>query len=589
MALDGITIRAIAFELRKKLLGGKIDKINQPEKDEVLLAVRNDGQNHRLLISANSANPRVYLVDNYKKENPLKAPMFLMLLRKHLGGGRILSIEQKDFDRNILIDIEAYDELRRLRTKTLSIEIMGRHSNIILIDKETKQIIDSIKRVPLSISSVRAVLPNTEFTFPPGQDKLNPLEAISADEFVATLKSKSQPVFKAIYSGFQGISPVSARQICYMANLNDSHGTYDLGAVQYEILKEKFDSFFKAVSENLFSPCLVYDKRNNPTDFSAIMLTLYDEEFKVYARESISNAAEDFYYSKDLSERILQKTHGLRKSLQIKLDRVKSKMQKQVDELNQARNLDEYSKIGQLLTANIYQLQKGMESVDVYDYMEPGSPLINIPLNPNLTPSENIQEYYKKYTKAKSRIKELTDQLQQTREEHDYLENVFVSISNIDSIEGIEEIKHEMAKEGYYSQGSLKKQKDTLKSQPLEFRAADGTRILVGKNNTQNDRLTFKISSPEDVWLHAKNIPGSHVIVKASFDDISTQTLYEAGMLAAYYSKSRASSKVPIDYAPRKNVKKPNGAKPGMVVYDDYGTIYVTPEEDKLPSQITNR
>lgn len=585
MALDGITIRALALELSETLVGGKIDKINQPEKDEVLFTIRNNGSNHRLLISANSANPRIYLAENYKKENPLKAPMFLMLLRKHLGGGRVLSIGQKDFDRNILIDIEAYDELRRLRTRTLSVEIMGKHSNIVLIDKETNQIIDAIKRVPLSISSVRMILPNTDFTFPPGQGKHNPLESISTKDFVSALKTKSQPVFKGIYSHFQGISPVSAKQICYMANLNDSFGTYDLTPLQMEILKENFDKLLKAISLGNFAPCIVYDPNYNPLDFSAIMLTLYDDTHTVVGFDSISKATEEYFYKKDLHERIMQKTQGLRKSLQIKLDRVKTKMQKQIDEINQAQNLDEYAKAGQLLTANIYQMDKGMKEIEVYDYLTEGSPLVSILLNPDWTPSENIQDYYKKYNKAKARIRELTDQLEQTKNENDYLENVFVSINNIDSLEAIEDIKDEMAREGYYSQVNIKKKTEKTPSKPLEFTASDGTLILVGKNNTQNDRLTFKIASPNDIWLHTKDIPGSHVIIKATLETVSQDALQEAAMLAAYYSKSQASSQVPVSYTPRKNVKKPKGAKPGMVIYTDYKTIYVTPKVEELPKK----
>ena len=585
MALDGITIRALALELSETLVGGKIDKINQPEKDEVLFTIRNNGSNHRLLISANSANPRIYLAENYKKENPLKAPMFLMLLRKHLGGGRVLSIGQKDFDRNILIDIEAYDELRRLRTRTLSVEIMGKHSNIVLIDKETNQIIDAIKRVPLSISSVRMILPNTDFTFPPGQGKHNPLESISTKDFVSALKTKSQPVFKGIYSNFQGISPVSAKQICYMANLNDSFGTYDLTPLQMEILKENFDKLFKAISLGNFAPCIVYDPNYNPLDFSAIMLTLYDDTHTVVGFDSISKATEEYFYKKDLHERIMQKTQGLRKSLQIKLDRVKTKMQKQIDEINQAQKLDEYAKAGQLLTANIYQMDKGMKEIEVYDYLTEGSPLVSILLNPDWTPSENIQDYYKKYNKAKARIRELTDQLEQTKNENDYLENVFVSINNIDSLEAIEDIKDEMAREGYYSQVNIKKKTEKTPSKPLEFTASDGTLILVGKNNTQNDRLTFKIASPNDIWLHTKDIPGSHVIIKATLETVSQDALQEAAMLAAYYSKSQASSQVPVSYTPRKNVKKPKGAKPGMVIYTDYKTIYVTPKVEELPKK----
>ncbi len=586
MPLDGITISAIASELSEKLVGGKIDKINQAEKDELLFSIRNNQTNYKLLISANSANPRIYLCENYKKENPLQAPMFLMLLRKHLGGGRILSITQQGFDRHILIDIEAYDELRVLKTKTLSIEIMGKHSNIILVDKESNRIIDSIKRVSLSMSSIREVLPQRPFLLPPSQGKINPLENISLEKFSAVLKTKSQSVFKAIYTSFEGIAPITAKQICYMANLNDSDGTFELDTVQFERLKNSFERVFANVRENQFSPCIVYKKNGDIVDFSSLMLTIYDGEAQVLSRDSISRATEEYFYGKDLKERIAQKTYGLRKSLQIKIDRLKTKLEKQADEINEAKNLDELSHLGELLTANIYQLEKGMKEVSVIDYHDPAMPTITIPLSENLTPSENIQSYFKKYSKAKSRISELTAQLEQTKDELSYLQNVMVSINHIDSIDAIEEIREEMVREGYYSLNSIGKNKKKIVSAPLEFVSSDGFTILVGKNNTQNDALTLKISKPTDVWLHTKEIPGSHVIIKATLEDVSKEALYEAAMLAAYYSQARASSQVPVDYAPRKNVKKPNGAKPGMVIYDDYGTVYITPDENRLPKQI---
>lgn len=583
MSLDGITMRALAQELTQILVGGKIDKINQPEKDEVVLFVRNQGQTHRLLISTNSSNPRIYLVQHYKKENPLQAPMFLMLLRKHLSGGRIQSVTQRDLDRHLQIEIEAYDELRRPCTRILSVEIMGKHSNLILVDKGEMRIIDAIKRVPLSMSSVRSILPNTSYTLPPAQEKHDPLAVYPSDLFSQILRAKSQSVFKSLYQQFQGLSPMIAKQICYNAGLNDSDGTYDLNERQQFILKAQFDLFFDAVRDGAFQSCIVFDAAKRPVAFSAMVLTQYHETHHIERRDSISAACEEYYYGKDLSERILQKTQGLRKSLQIKLDRTRSKLQKQADEINQAQGLEAFSYFGELLTANIYQLSKGMDKAEVFDYIDKQD-LVTIELNPNLTPSENIQEYYKKYNKAKARIKELSEHLKQTRAELDYLEHVFVSINNIDSLEGIDEIKEELAREGYYAHSAAKKSKKAAPSEPLRFLSSDGTLILVGKNNVQNDQLTLKLSSPNDVWLHTKNIPGSHVIIRATLEDVSTETLYEAAMLAAFYSKSRASAQVPVDYAPRRNVKKPNGARPGMVIYDDYGTLYVTPEESKLPA-----
>lgn len=582
MPLDGLTLRAISHELNNILATGKVDKINQAENDEILLSIRSNFKNYKLLLSANSSNPRIYLVNEYKKENPLKAPMFLMILRKHIGNGRILSIEQNGFDRSISINIEAHDEMRVLKTKKLIIEIMGKHSNIILVDVESNRVIDAIKRVSLSMSSVREVLPNREFLLPPSQDKLNPLEDIDLDSFVSTLKTDSTPVFKGIYGRFEGISPVISKEICYRASIAPSTPTTDLSDSDCERLKASFDKMFGDVKQaNFFPNMLLETKLEKPVEFSSVALSQF-QDYKIRSSESISEICEEYYSLKDLSERIHQRSSGLKKSIQIKLDRVKSKLEKQTNEINKAKELDKYSKIGELLTANIYKLEKGMKEVEVLDYLDENCPQIKIELDEHLTPSENIQFYYKKYNKAKSRIHELTLHLEQTREELNYLDNVMVSINNCTSLESIEEIKEELVREGYYSASRTesKKNKKEKVSEPLEFTASDGTVILVGKNNTQNDKLTLKISKPTDVWLHTKDIPGSHVIIKTTLDDVSEETLYEAAKLASYYSKARTSSKVPVDYAPRKNVKKPNGAKPGMVIYNDYGTVYVTPDEE---------
>ncbi|MGB5822542.1 MAG: NFACT RNA binding domain-containing protein [Proteocatella sp.] len=582
MPLDGLTLRAISHELNNTLASGKIDKINQAENDEILLSIRSNFKNYKLLLSANSSNPRLYLVNEYKKENPMKAPMFLMILRKHIGNGRIISIQQDGFDRSISINIEAHDEMRVLKIKKLIIEIMGKHSNIILVDAESNKVIDAIKRVSLSMSSVREVLPNREFLMPPSQNKLNPLKNIDLDFFIATFKSKDTPVFKGIYGNFEGISPVIAKEICYRASISASISTFELSASDYVRLKNSFDQMFADVANNKFHPNMVLNsKLEIPIEFSSVAITQF-KDLKVKTSDSISDICEEYYSLKDLSERIHQRSSGLRKSIQIKLDRVKNKLEKQTKELSIAQELDKYSKIGELLTANIYKLEKGMKEIEVLDYLDENCPSIKIELNEHLTPSENIQAFYKKYNKAKSRIHELTAQLEQTREEFDYLDNVMISINNCTSLDSIEEIKEELVREGYYSASKTvgKKSKKEKISEPMEFTASDGTAIFVGKNNTQNDKLTLKSSKPTDVWLHTKNIPGSHVIIKSTLDDVSEETLYEAAKLASYYSKARTSSKVPVDYTSRKNVKKPSGAKPGMVIYVDYGTVYVTPDEE---------
>lgn len=580
MALDSLTLKAIAFELSEKLIGGKIDKINQAENDEILLSIRSNSINYKLLLSANSSNPRTYLVNSYKKENPLKAPMFLMVLRKHLGNGRIISINQSGFDRLLSINIESYDEMRVLTQKSLHIEIMGKHSNIILVDMQSGKVIDSIKRIPLSVSSVREVLPNRLFAPPPSQNKLSPLEIYSFETFQNILLQAQQPLFKAIYTQFQGISPVIAKEICFKSSIDINLSIQELSKSQFENLKISFDQLFLDLKENNYSPCIMIDPATKRAqDFSIIPLTQF-QGFDMIQSDSISETCEKFYLLKDLKERILQKTSGLKKSISIKLDRIKSKLEKQNQELSIAKDLESHSKTGELLKANIYSISKGMKEITVIDYFDESYPEVTIPLDENRTPAENVQHYYKKYTKAKSRIKELSVQIEQNKEEYYYLDNVMLSINNCESLDSIEEIKEELVIEGYYRPSKVgKKQKKKEISSPMEFVSSDGTTIYIGKNNIQNDMLTLKLSKSSDVWLHTKNIPGSHVIIKSNLEEVSNETLYEAATLAAYFSKARNSSKVPVDYTPRKNVKKPGGSKPGMVIYDDYGTVYVTPSE----------
>lgn len=580
MALDSLTLKAIAFELSEKLIGGKIDKINQAENDEILLSIRSNSINYKLLLSANSSNPRTYLVNSYKKENPLKAPMFLMVLRKHLGNGRIISINQSGFDRLLSINIESYDEMRVLTQKSLHIEIMGKHSNIILVDMQSGKVIDSIKRIPLSVSSVREVLPNRLFAPPPSQNKLSPLEIYSFETFQNILLQAQQPLFKAIYTQFQGISPVIAKEICFKSSIDINLSIQELSKSQFENLKISFDQLFLDLKENNYSPCIMIDPATKRAqDFSIIPLTQF-QGFDMIQSDSISETCEKFYLLKDLKERILQKTSGLKKSISIKLDRIKSKLEKQNQELSIAKDLESHSKTGELLKANIYSISKGMKEITVIDYFDESYPEVTIPLDENRTPAENVQHYYKKYTKAKSRIKELSVQIEQNKEEYYYLDNVMLSINNCESLDSIEEIKEELVIEGYYRPSKVgKKQKKKEISSPMEFVSSDGTTIYIGKNNIQNDMLTLKLSKSSDVWLHTKNIPGSHVIIKSTLEEVSNETLYEAATLAAYFSKARNSSKVPVDYTPRKNVKKPGGSKPGMVIYDDYGTVYVTPSE----------
>ena len=583
MALDGLVIHSLVDELSTKLVGGKVDKVYQPEDDEIVLYIRNNKENYKLVLSCSSSNPRVYIANDYKKENPKKAPMLCMLFRKYIQSGNIVGISQVGFERIIKISVDSLDELKEKSTKDIYIEIMGRHSNIILTHSLDNKIIDSAKRIPTSISRVRQILPGITYELPPAQSKLNPLHNISNSDFIDSLKSYEGPIFKGIYSKFLGISPIISKEICYRANVNEKTAISDLSNSELNSLYNEFNNLFKDIRNNNYSPCIVVNEKvDRVVDFSCISLNLYNE-FKFIIKDSMSTILEDYYKTKDIKDRIHQRASDLKKSISIKLERLYHKQEKQEEELKEAENADIYKVKGELLTAYIYMIQKGMESIEVQNFYDPNYENISISLKKNLTPSENSQRYFKKYNKLKTAKKEITSQMSINKEEIDYLENILLNIENCENLAELQDIKDELISLGYSkASGKLKSKKEIAKltTSPHEFMSSDGVKILVGKNNKQNDHLTLRIADPDDIWMHTKNIPGSHVIIKCAGKEVSEQTIYEGAMLAAYFSKSKMSAQVPVDYTKKKHVKKPSGSKPGMVIYETNSTIYVTPNEE---------
>ena len=580
MALDGLVIHSLACELKTKLVGGKVDKIHQPESDELVLYIRNNKENFRLVLSSSASNPRVYIANQYKKENPIKAPMFCMLFRKYIQGGIITDICQIDFERIIKISVESFDELKEKTTKDIYIEIMGRHSNIILT--QNNKIIDSIKRIPPSVSRVRQLLPNLTYELPPSQDKINPIKGISIKSFINTLREFDGPIYKGIYSKFLGVSPSISKEICHRAILNINDKAQDKTRDELSILYRVFSDLFTKIKNNEYEPCIVIDKNvDKVIDFSCINLSFLDGN-KFIKHDSISKIIEDYYKTKDFKDRIHQKTSDLRKSISIKLDRLYHKQKKIEKELKDADNADEFKVKGELLTSYIYMIEKGMDSIEVANFYDENYSNIIIPLNKNLTPSENAQKYFKKYSKLKTAKVELTSQITICNEEIEYLENIILGIENCENLEELDDIKDELIRLGYAKAPYRYKAKKELDvtTKPNEFISSDGFTILVGKNNKQNDYLTLRIADPEDIWMHTKNIPGSHVIIKCAGKKVPDETLLEGAMLAAFYSKARMSSQVPIDYTLKKHVKKPSGSKPGMVIYETNSTVYVTPIEE---------
>ncbi|MGX4598743.1 Rqc2 family fibronectin-binding protein [Faecalimicrobium sp. JNUCC 81] len=586
MALDGLVIHSIVNELSSKILGGKVDKVHQPENDELVLHIRNNKENFKLILSASSSNPRVYIAENYKKENPISAPMFCMLFRKYIQNGIVVGVSQIGFERIIKISVESFDELKEKTTKDIYIEIMGRHSNIILTHALDNKVIDSAKRIPFSVSRVRQLLPGVTYVLPPSQDKLNPLDSISKEDFITTLKSFEGPIFKSVYSKFLGISPIVAKEICFRSNIDEKLNTTDCNYSQFDSLYGEFSNLFNNINNNKYNPCIVINEDiDKVIDFSCIDLTLF-KELSFINDESMSKILEDYYRTKDIKDRIHQRSSDLRKSISIKLDRLYNKLHKQEEELIESENADIFKVKGELITSYIYMVEKGMESVEVSNFYDPEYKSITISLNKNLTPSENAQKYFKKYSKMKTAKKELAHQMEITNDEINYLENIILSIENCENLAELLDIREELSKVGYLKiKGKNNKKINTnkeskLTTKPHEFISSDGFKILVGKNNKQNDHLTLKIADNNDLWMHTKNIPGSHVIIKTEGKEVSDEAIFEGAMLAAYFSKSKMSSQVPVDYTKKKNIKKPNGAKPGMIIYETNSTVYVTPTEE---------
>lgn len=584
MSLDGITIRALVYELQDALINGKINKVHQPENDELLLDIRNNGISKKLIISASSNNPRIHFTKDTKK-NPMSPAMFCMLLRKHIQNGRILSIEQDGFERVIKILISSYNELGDLTEKELIIEIMGRHSNIILVNNEEEKIIDSIKRVTPDISSVRQILPGMKYTPAPSQNKISPID-LNESNFLSFIKDdkSSNQLYKSIYENFVGISPLIAKEICNNAEIYENLNTDELNEEDSKKLFSSFKEIIGFILNRNSNPTIVYNEyKTSILAFSSINLNQF-ENVRKENFDSINEMLDTLYETKDRLDRIKQKSLSLKKNIKTKLDRDKNKLSKQKDELLKAKTREKYKIAGELITANIYRIEKGMKEIEVIDYYNDNKDL-KITLNPNLTPSENAQKKFKRYNKLKSAFAEVSDQIKQTKAEIDYLENILLSIENASDLDDLEEIREELIEENYIKYKKRNKSKNKKKkkeSKAMHFLSSEGYDIYVGKNNKQNDYLTLKFADKNDIWLHTKDIPGSHVIIRKNSNEIPEQTLYEAALLSAFNSKARMSSNVAVDYTEKKNVKKPNGAKPGMVIYENNNTLYVTPSEKEI-------
>lgn len=559
MAFDGITVAALVQELRDNLTGGRIAKIAQPEPDELLLTIKTPAGQRKLYISASASLPLIYLTDE-NKLSPMTAPNFCMLLRKHIGNGRITSISQPKLERIISLHIEHLNELGDLCEKKLIIEIMGKHSNIIFCD-DKDMILDSIKHVSAQMSSVREVLPGRTYFIPDTMEKSDPL-SVNEKKFLDTLKEKPVPLGKAIYTSFTGISPVIAEDICFLAGLDSQLPASELDEDTFLHLFRQFSYYMDDIRGCHFHPCIYYDG-TSPKDFGAVTLS----HFSNYTKQeftSISEVLNTYYATKNTLTRIRQKSADLRHVVQTALERNRKKYDLQKKQLRDTENREKYKVYGELIHTYGYNLAPNSRELTALNYYT--NEEITIPLDPTLTPAENAQKYFNKYNKQKRTFEALTKLIQETADDIHYLESISNSLDIALTEADLIQIKEELMQTGYVRRKYTKK-KEKITSRPMHYISSDGYHMYVGKNNLQNEELTFSFANGNDWWFHAKGAPGSHVIVKTGGDELPDRTFEEAGRLAAYYSKNRGSDKVEIDYVEKKHVKKPNGSKPGFVVY----------------------
>ena len=576
MAFDGILMHHLCAELKPLILGGRVDKIHQPEKDELTIGIRGFQHNYTLFISIDASMPYFTTIHD-KRENPQDPPMFCMLLRKHLVGGKIHDMYTLGYERILVIEIESKNDFGDLEIKKLYAEIMGKHSNIILT-KPNGVIIDSIKRVSMDMSRVRTILPGLRYEIL-STDKIDfslPSEEISAH---LSAHFKSVKLVQALVEGIQGFSPILAKWMCMKLELEPNVTVEQLSSEALLNLEKLFD-FIKAPFTSsqrgfIFSDGHGISKR-------VYFLNDLDPTQSVQGFDSLSEAVDKFFYRSNRENKMHQRTTSLKKTLSMRIERYRAKLSKQNLELIDAEHADESKQLGELIIAHHYLIEKGMNRVEVQNYYVNPPQALTIELDTRLDAIENAQRHFKKYNKLKNALIELKKHISETQEEVAYLENVLTLLNNADDSKLVEDIREELVMGGYVK-GKSKSNSKSRKSTKMifkQYKSSDGMDILVGKSSLQNDQLTTKIASNKDVWLHTKDIPGSHVIIRTEGITPSEETLYEAAMITALHSKAKESSNVPVDYTLVKNVSKPSGSKPGMVIYVGNKTLFVTPDYD---------
>ena len=578
MAFDGITIAAMVRELNNNLAGGRINKIAQPEGDELMITARGTEGQKRLLLSASASLPLIYFTEK-NKVSPLTAPNFCMLLRKHIGSARIAGIRQPGLERVVEFDLEHLNELGDPCKKVLILELMGKHSNLIFCD-DKNMILDSIKHVSSHMSSVREVLPGREYFITKTQDKWDPL-TITQAEFLEHVCKKPVSAAKALYSSLTGLSPVIAEELCYRASIDGNDAMLSLNEVSCVHLYHTLQRMMEDVKEGNFTPNIIY-RGEEPVEYGVFPFQQYGPEYHSVAFDSVSSMLETYYASKNILTRIRQKSADLRKIVQTALERNRKKLILQQKQMKDTAKKDKYKVYGELINTYGYSLPEGSRSLQALNYYT--NEEITIPLDETLTPAQNSKKYFDRYTKLKRTEEALTTQIADTESEIEHLESISNALDIARSESDLSQIKEELTQYGYIKRhySSKKGAKMQAKSKPFHYISSDGFDIYVGKNNFQNDELTFKFATGNDWWFHAKKMAGSHVVVKTKDGELPDRTFEEAGRLAAYYSKGRTAPKVEIDYIQKKHVKKPGGAKPGFVVYYTNYSLMAEPDISQL-------
>ena len=577
MPLDALCLSGVVHELQNALSGAKIDKIYQPGRDEVVLALRAPAGNVKLLLSANPSPPRAHLTQ-ISRENPDKPPMFCMLLRKHLSGARLLELVQPPMERVVDLRLEALDELGDRVERRLVLEAMGRHSNLILLDGEGR-IMDCLRRVDSDMSARRQVLPGLFYRLPPAQEKLDPssLDRAALESALAAAPEESQ-ADKWLLDTFGGLSPLICRELAFRAGGATDARLHQMGEGGRSRLLDELEGLLRSVQENSFTPVML-EKEGHPSDFTFQPISQYGPAVSCVPFPSFSALLDRFYEQRENQERVRQRGQDLIRSVTNARDRAARKIGLQEQELAATRDRERLRQFGDIITSNLHAMEKGMSRLTAADFYDPECPQIHIPLDPLLTPQQNAAKYYKEYNKAKTAESILTLQLEKGRRDLDYLNSVLEAIALAEGERDLQEIRQELTDTGYLRRPSKARDRGKrVASKPMEFRSSSGLRISVGKNNTQNDLLTTKQAFKSDLWFHTQKIHGSHVILWTEGGQPDLTSIQEAAQLAAWFSQGRESGKVAVDYTPVKYVKKPGGARPGMVVYTTYETAYVAPD-----------